>query len=530
MKRRFRVLITDPLHKDGLKILRDCEHLEVVVKPGISGQELKQEIEQCDALIVRSQTKVSAEAIKAGKRLKVIGRAGVGVDNIDVEEATRSGVIVMNAPGGNTVSTAEHTITLLLALSRNITQAQLSLKNNLWERKKYIGTEVCGKVLGIIGLGRIGAAVGKRAKGLGMRVIAYDPFLSLERAKELGIESKRFEEVLKTADYISVHTPLTPETRHMIGEREFEMMKEGVRVINCARGGIIDEQALLKAIKKGKVKGAALDVFEKEPPRDNPLLKLDCVVATPHLGASTEEAQVGVAKEMALQIVDALVYGNVRNAVNFPSIDKEILSLIKPYLILCEKMGSFQIQIIRGKIKQIEIKYSGEVTKYDLSPITLSFIKGLLSFILDKPINYVNAPLIAQERGIKIVETKLSESEDFSTLISAEVITNEGKGFIAGTLFGKKEARIVRIDDYYVDVVPQGYILLIVNEDRPGMMGAIGSILGENKINIASMTLGRKEQGGLALTLLNIDNPVPQQVVEQIRGLTNIVDAKVIRL
>jgi len=273
-----------------------------------------------------------------------------------------------------------------------------------------------------------------------------------------------------------------------------------------------------------------LDVFEKEPPRDNPLLKLDCVVATPHLGASTEEAQVGVAKEMALQIVDALVYGNVRNAVNFPSIDKEILSLIRPYLILCEKMGSFQIQIIRGKIKQIEIKYSGEVTKYDLSPITLSFIKGLLSFILDKPINYVNAPLIAQERGIKIVETKLSESEDFSTLISAEVITNEGKGFIAGTLFGKKEARIVRIDDYYVDVVPQGYILLIVNEDRPGMMGAIGSILGENKINIASMTLGRKEQGGLALTLLNIDNPVPQQVVEQIRGLTNIVDAKVIRL
>ncbi len=526
----FKILISDTISEEGLKILKAEKKLKVAVKTKMSTQELKEEIKEYDALIVRSGTKVTAEIIKAGKRLKLIGRAGVGLDNVDVEAATRQGIIVMNAPGGNTISTAEHTISLLLALSRNIAQAEASLRNNLWERKKYIGVEVFGKTLGIIGLGKIGTAVSKRAKGLGMKVIAYDPFLFSERMLELGIESKGLKEVLRQADYITLHTPLTAETRHMLGEKEFEIMKKGVRVINCARGGIIDEKALLTAIKQGKVKGAALDVFEKEPPRDNPLLKLDCVLATPHLGASTEEAQVGVAKEMASQVADALLHRNVRNAVNFPSIDKEILPLLEPYLKLAEKMGCLQMQISKGKVRQIELKYSGEVAKYKLDPISLSFVKGLLSSILEEPVNYVNIPLIARQRGIKLVETKLSEPEDFTNLISVEVTTDKGKSLVAGSLLGKKDIRIVKIDDYYVDVVPKGYILVVSNEDKPGMMGAIGTILGKNKINIASMTLGRRKQGGLALTLLNIDNSIPSKLVSEIKNLDNIVDAKVVKL
>ncbi|MCD6093993.1 MAG: phosphoglycerate dehydrogenase [Candidatus Omnitrophica bacterium] len=526
----MKILISDPLSEEGLKILEAEKKLKVTVKTKMSPAELKQEIKDYDALIVRSGTKVTSEIIKAGRKLKLIGRAGVGLDNVDVEAATRQGIIVMNAPGGNTVSTAEHTITLLLALSRNIAQADASLRSNLWERKKYIGVEVSGKTLGIIGLGRIGTAVGKRAKCLGMKVVAYDPFLSSQRAVELGIESKGLEEVLREADYISLHTPLTPETRHLIGKREFEMMKKGVRVINCARGGVIDEEALLAAIKQGKVKGVALDVFEEEPPVNNPLLKLDCVLATPHLGASTQEAQVGVAKEMARQVVDALLYDNVRNAVNFPSINKEILPFLKPYLELSEKMGRLEMQLVKGKIHEIELRYSGEVTRYELKPISVSFVKGLLSSVLDEPINYVNAPLIARQRGIKLVETKLSEPEDFTNLISAELTTDKGKSLVAGSLLGKKDIRIVKIDDYYVDVVPQGYILVVSNEDKPGMMGAIGTILGKNKINIASMTLGRRKQGGLALTLLNIDNSIPSRVVNELKKLDNIVDAKVVKL
>lgn len=526
----FKILVSDALNEEGLKILKTEKKLRVAVKTKMPAQELKQEIKDYDALIVRSGTRVTAEIIKAGKRLKVIGRAGVGLDNVDVQAATRQGIIVMNAPGGNTISTAEHTISLLLALSRNISQAQFSLKNNLWERKKYIGVEVFGKTLGVIGLGRIGTAVSERAKALGMKIIAYDPFLSSERAVELGIESKGLKEVLRDGDYITVHTPLTTETRHIIGKKEFEIMKKGVRVINCARGGIIDEDALLAAIKRGKVAGAALDVFEKEPPLNNPLLKLDCVLATPHLGASTEEAQVEVAKEMANQVVDALLYQNVRNAVNFPSINKEILPLLEPYLKLSEKIGCLQMQITKGRIRQIELKYSGEVAKYELNPITLSFIIGLFSSILEEPVNYVNAPLIARQRGIKIVETKLSESEDFTNLISVEITTDKGKNLVAGSLLGKKDIRIVKIDDYYVDIVPKGYILVVSNEDKPGMMGVIGTILGKNKINIASMTLGRKKQGGLALTLLNIDNPVPSKVVSELKKIDNIVDAKVVKL
>jgi D-3-phosphoglycerate dehydrogenase len=526
----MKILVSDPLHKEGLEILEKEKDLEVSVKTKMTPEELKEEIKKYDALIVRSQTKVTKDIIRAGKMLKVIGRAGVGVDNIDVEAATQQGIIVMNAPGGNTISTAEHTISLILALSRNIPQSVMSLKNNLWDRKKFTGVEVFGKTLGIIGLGRIGTAVGKRAKGLGMQVIAYDPFLSSEKAGELGIESKGLKEILKEADYISLHTPFTPETKHIIGEKEFKLMKDGVRIINCARGGIIDEKALLEAIKKGKVKGAALDVFEKEPPLGNPLLELESVIATPHLGASTEEAQVEVAKEMANQIVETLLYQNVHNAVNLPSISKETLILIEPYLKLSEKMGSLQTQMIKGKIHQIELKYSGEVTNYELNPLSLSFLRGLFSLILEEPVNYVNAPLIARQRGIKIIETKLSESEDFTNLISSEVSTDKGKSLVAGSLLGKKDIRIVKIDDYYVDVVPKGYILVISNEDRPGMMGAIGTILGKHKINIASMTLGRKKQGGLALTLLNIDNPVPLEVIEEIKNFHNIVEAKVVNL
>ncbi len=526
----MKVLVSDALSKEGLEILEREKKLAVDVKTKLPPTELKSIIGDYQGIIVRSATKLTADIIKEAKNLKVIGRAGVGLDNVDVRQATKQGIIVMNSPGGNTISTAEHTMSMMLALSRNIPQASASLKRNEWDRKKFIGMEVYGKTLGVIGLGRIGSEVAKRSLAFGMTVIAYDPYSSVEKAEELNVSLVELNDLLKRADYITIHVPLTGETRHLIGEKQFKLMKKGARIMNCARGGLIDEAALLGALKSGKIGGAALDVFEKEPPKDNPLLKLDNVIFTPHLGASTEEAQVNVAVDICKQMVDALLDRGIKNSVNIPALSGEVLKNIQPYITLAEKMGSFQIQLIKRHPREVKIKYSGDVTAYDLTPITTALIKGLLEPILPGMVNYVNAPLIARERGIKVVESKSSVNADFTTLISVEIETDKLKSAISGTLFGKKEPRIVLLDGYYVDAVPSGYMVITSNEDKPGIIGQIGTLLGENNINIAGMTFGRKKKQGQAVSVINVDSVVPDKILEKIRSLKYINSAKLVKL
>ena len=526
----MKVLVSDALSKKGLEILEREKKLDVDVKTKLPPAELKSIIKDYQGIIVRSATKLTADIIKEAKKLKVIGRAGVGLDNVDVKQATKQGIIVMNSPGGNTISTAEHTMSMMLALSRNNPQASASLKRNEWDRKRFMGTELYGKTLGIIGLGRIGSEVAKRSQAFGMQVIAYDPYSSVEKAEELNINLVDLKNLLKEADYITIHVPLTEETRHLIGEKEFKLMKKDVRIMNCARGGLIDEAALLEALKSNKAAGAALDVFEKEPPRDNPLLKLDNVIFTPHLGASTEEAQVNVAVDISKQMVNALLDRGIKNAVNMPALSGEVLKNIQPYITLAEKIGSLQIQLVKRHPQEVRVKYSGDVTAYDLAPITTALIKGLLEPILPEMVNYVNAPLIAREKGIKVVEAKSSTNTDFATLISVEVETDKLKSSISGTLFGKKEPRIVLIDGYYVDAVPSGYMIITSNEDKPGIIGQIGTLLGKNGINIAGMTFGRKKKQGQAISVINVDSVVSDKMLEEIRSFDYINSAKLVKL
>ncbi len=527
----YKVLISDSLSKEAVEILTKEKEFSVDVSTKLTPDELKVVIKNYDALVVRSSTKVTREVIEAADKLKIIGRAGVGLDNVDVDAASKKGVVVVNTPAGNTISTAEQAFTLMLALSRNIPQADASMKRGEWERKKFMGHELYGKTLGIVGLGRIGTEVAKRGLSFGMKILAYDPYLSMEKAKELGIEPVDLPTLYKNADYITVHTPLTDDTKHMISDRQIAMMKKDVRLINCARGGIIDEAALARAIEAGKVAGAALDVFEQEPPaKDNPLLKLDKMVLTPHLGASTEEAQTNVAVEVANTVRDALLTGCIRNAVNVPCVEAETWKAIEPYLKLAEKMGSIQAQLVEGHIKLVKIRYVGDVIKFDLTPFTLSIIKGMLTPILQDTVNFVNSMVIAKERGIRITETKVDQIQDFANLIIVEVETDKMKKTLAGTLFTKVDPRIVRIDDSYVDAVPEGYMLFIENKDVPGIIGQIGTMLGKNNINIAGMSFGREAKGGKAVSVLNIDSDIPRDVLEEIRKAPNIFGAKLVKL
>ncbi|MBU0548052.1 MAG: phosphoglycerate dehydrogenase [Candidatus Omnitrophica bacterium] len=526
----IKILVSDALSEEGLKVFKEAKELTVDVKIDLKPDVLKEIIKDYDGLVVRSATKVTSEIIQAAKKLKVIGRAGVGLDNVDLEAATQKGIIVMNTPAGNTISTAEHTFSMILALSRNIPQANASTKKGEWKRSKFMGVELYGKTLGIVGFGRIGSEVAKRALPFGMKILAYDPFLSAEVAESIGVEIAELKKVLQEADYITVHTPLTDETRHIISDKEFALMKKGVRVINCARGGIIDEVALVKALKELKVAGAAMDVFENEPlSAENELLKLDNVIITPHLGASTEEAQVNVAIEVAEIVRDALLGRGIRNAANYPCLEAEVCKILNPYINLGEKLGMFTAQLVEGRFQELVINYSGEITKYDLSPVTMALAKGVLEPILKETVNFVNAVSLLKERGIKLRESKSAQEGEFVNLIQLEIKTDKEVKKVLGTLSSNKQPRIVKIDDYYLELYPIGEMVFIRNWDRPGLIGSLGTFMGKNGINIAAMTFGRDKPGGKAISVLNVDSQVGPDIQDKIRELENILTVKVIR-
>lgn len=534
MKTNYKVLVSDPLGDRGLEIFKKEPQIEVDVRTGLGAAELKKIIGNYDAIVVRSSTHLTKEIIQEAKRLKIIGRAGVGVDNVDLATATKQGVIVMNTPEGNTISTCEHTMSLLMALARNIPQACASVREGEWKRTQFMGTELNGKVLGIIGFGRIGREVAVRANAFGMRILAYDPFIAKESVRQLGVEFTDFDTLLKTSDFVTLHVPLTEATKNIINEKTLQMMKPGVSVINCARGGLIDEKALYQAIKSGRARGAALDVFEEEPPGQNSLLAADIanrVIATPHLGAATQEAQENVGISVAQQVVDALLERGIRNAVNLPSLDFETMRVLKPWLVLAERIGSMHAQLFGGSFRDVSIRYGGEVTSFNVAPLTIGVIKGLLTPICGESVNYVNAPTIAKERGIAVSESKTTQAEDFTTFISVEVVMDHQKNLIMGTLFGNLDPRIVRINEFFLEAVPKGDVLVIHNEDEPGVVGGIGSILGKNKVNIAEMTLGRVAKGAktFAMTVINTDQTVPANVLKELKAFRPIIDAKVIK-
>lgn len=518
----YKVLISDPLSEYGIQKLLDAPDVEVVQKPGLSPSDLLAEIGEYDALLVRSQTQVTQEVLVAAKKLKAVGRAGVGVDNINLNAATEAGIVVINAPDGNTISTAEHSFAMLMSLARNIPQAHKKLTDGTWDRKSFQGVELNNKTLGVIGMGRIGSEVAKRAKAFNMKVIGFDPFLTEERAKKLGIVSGSVEDIVREADFITVHTPLTKETRYILSTNEFAKMKDGVRVINCARGGIIDEKALYEAILTGKVAGAALDVFEQEPPVDNPLIGLPQVVVTPHLGASTVEAQENVAIDVSEELLKILRGEAFKNAVNLPSIPAHILEKVQPYFELGEKLGNFLAQATVGALQEVTITYSGELTEVDTSPLTRTILKGVLAFRLGEEVNYVNAPHLAKVRDITVNEQKSSHNRGFTNLITLELKTNLQTRTVAGTRLNGYGARIVKIDGYGIDVAAEGQLLYIHHNDRPGVIGRVGTILGTNEVNIATMQVGRRDIGGDAIMLLTVDKPLSAELLDTLGELGEI--------
>jgi len=526
-----KVLVSDPVAAEGVAILRRAG-LEVDVRTGLTKDELIEIIGDYDALAVRSETKVTADVLEAAKRLKIIGRAGVGVDNIDVERATQKGVIVVNSPEGNTIAAAELTVALLLSLSRSIPQANASMKAGKWDRKKYVGVEVYGKTAGVVGLGKIGREVAKRLLGMEMNVLAYDPFLSKEQADALGVRLVDLEGIYRHSDYITVHVPKTKETAGMVGAEQIAQMKDGVRLINVARGGIFQEAAVLEGLQSGKIAGAAIDVWEEEPtPADNPLALLPQVVATPHLGASTEEAQVGVAVDIAEQIVEVMQNRPARAAVNMPSLAPDVLAKTQPFLTLAEKIGSLQSQLSTSGVTSVEIHYQGDFAPGQQLHLTRAVMKGLLTPILAASVNFVNAPTLAQERGIKITEARSQTSEDYDNLITVRAVANSGREcVISGTIFGAKEARIVEIDGLRLDFKPEGFHLVTRHTDRPGIVGKVGTLLGGRDVNIAGMYLGRAAARGHAVMALSLDNPVPDEVLREIIALDGMEAARMVEL
>lgn len=527
---KMKILVSDSLSKQGVDILEKAG-FTVVVKTKLPKEELFKEVKDADGLIVRSGTKVTAELIAAAEKLKVIGRAGSGLDNVDTPAATRRGIVVMNTPGGNTVTTAEHTMAMIFAMSRRIPQATASVKTGKWEKDKFMGVELYGKTLGIVGIGQIGGYLCKLAQGAAMNVIAYDPYLAPERADKMGVELVDLADLFRRADIISVHTPLTPETKSLINAKAIETMKPGVMIVNCARGGIINEADLLRALQSKKVAAAAFDVFEEEPVKaDNPLLALDNFICTPHIGAQTGEAQENVALGIAEQVVDYFTKGLAKGAVNIPSVPPDLLPRLQPYLTLAERLGSLQTQLCQGGIERVTVEYIGEVTTLAVAAMTIAVLKGLLAPIMEHPVNYVNAPIVAKERGIEVKEVKSSDAGDFTSLIRVHVEAGKTSHQVAGTLYLKKEARVVEIDQFKVEVVPEGHMLLIHNVDRPGVIGMVGKVLGDNGINIVRMQCALEKRGGDALLIIGSDTEFPAGVLAEIKASSNILSVKVAHL
>jgi len=526
---RIRVLVTDNLAQKGVDLIRQTAGFEVVAQNKLSPEALKDLCRDADALIVRSASRVTADLLAAAPRLKVVGRAGVGVDNVDVEAATARGVVVMNTPGGNTISAAEHTLSMLMSLAKHIPQATASMKSGKWEKGKFLSVELSGKILGIIGLGRIGSEVARRARGFNMRVLAYDPFISAEAAQALGVELVDLPELYPQADFITIHTPLTPETRNLIAAPTIAQLKDGVRIVNCARGGIVNEADLYAALVSGKVAGAALDVFAEEPTTDSPLFALPNFISTPHLGAASEEAQEAVALEVAQQVIDYLQKGIIRNAVNAPSVPLEVLRTLQPYLTLGQKLGRLASQLSEGRLKEIHLGYQGEIASLDCVPLTVATVMGVLDPIHDS-VNMVNAMAITKGRGIRVIESKSTEATDFASLVTVTLQTDKGKTETAGTLFSRQDPRVVDIDGFRLEAVLDGYLLIFSNLDVPGVIGRMGTLLGQNSVNIAGMQLGREKRGGRAVSILNVDDPIPAPVLDEIRRMPNIVYAKLVRV
>ncbi|MFC1989225.1 phosphoglycerate dehydrogenase [Chloroflexota bacterium] len=524
----MKVLVADPIGEEGVNIL--SSYAEVDVKTGLKPEELLSIIGDYEALIVRSQTQVTAKVIEAGKKLQAIGRAGVGVDNIDIEEATQRGIVVVNAPTGNTISATEHTIALMLALARHIPQANASLKSGEWRRKDFVGTELRGKTLGIIGLGNVGSEVAKRAQGLEMKVIGYDPFISVEHAGNLQVELFPLKQLLKESDFITLHIPLTKSTRELIGDKELALVKPTVRIINAARGGLINEEALINAIKEKRIAGAAFDVFTTEPITESALFEDNNIVVTPHLGASTTEAQVLVAEDVAKQIITIFKGQPARYAVNAPFISAETLSALAPFIKAASTTGKMLRQLIEGQLSSMRIKYEGEISNYDTNALKAIILGGLLEDISEERINLVNANLVAARRGLTVVEEKEATCENYANLIIVEVTTSTGTTTVATTVV-RSETHIVRVNDYWIDIFPsEGYFLFCDHLDRPGLLGSVGKIIGDANINISAMHVGRLKPRGQALMILLLDEPLPEEQQQQILTLPDIYTAKVVRL
>ena len=530
MSENIRVLVSDAISEDGLKIFREAG-FEVVVKTKLTPEELAVEIAGYDGLVIRSGTRVTKEILKGAKRLKVVGRAGAGLDNVDLEAATSHGIVVMNTPGGNTITTAEHTMSLLMSMARRIPQANASNRSGKWEKSKFMGVELFQKTLGIVGMGKIGQHVAQIARGLSMNIIAFDPYLTPEVAEKAGVHSVALDELFHRSDFITVHTPLTPETTGLINKHSIAKMKKGVYIVNCARGGIVDENDLAEALQSGLVAGAASDVFVQEPvPADHPLLKLDNFISTPHIGAATKEAQENVALAIADQMVDYLGKGIIRFAANLPSVPPDELALLGPYLKLAEIMGSIMAQIILDPISKVTLEYGGEVANLSTPSLTISALKGILAPILDVRVNEVNAPILAKERGIEVVEVRSSHHGDYTGLLTLRISSASAQHQIAGSVFQRKDYRIVAMDDLPVEVVPEPIMIYLTNHDQPGVVGAVGTILGAHKINISRMQFGRDYPGGKAVSLIGVDQAIDQKLLEELRALPNVLSLKVLHL
>ncbi|UCG09510.1 MAG: phosphoglycerate dehydrogenase [Desulfobacterales bacterium] len=526
----MKVLVSDNLEEAGIKMFQDEPGIDVDVKTGLEPEALRAIIGDYDALVIRSATKVTEEILKAAKNLKVVGRAGIGLDNVDIPAATKRGVVVMNTPTGNVITTAEHTIAMIMALTRNIPWGTSTLKAGRWEKKKLQGREVFNKVLGVIGFGKIGSIVADRARGLKMNVIVHDPFVMPEQIEKAGFEPVSLEELYRRSDYITLHVPKMKETIGLLNKAAFDQMKDGVMVINCARGGIVDEADLNAALLSGKVAGAALDVFEHEPPGVCPLFEIDRVICTPHLGASTLEAQTNVAVQVAEQIIAFLKSGNIINAVNVPAVSGELLDKIGPLLTLADRMGFLLAQLPGGPIKEVVIEFAGDFQGYDLSPVKTAVLKGLLTPMIKDDVNFVNAEVLARERGIKITEATIAETDEYINLITVQAISDEGTNKVAGTIFGKKNPRVVNINNFRLELRPEGRFILIHNLDQPGAIGSIGTILGNHKINISRMRVGQEEGGDKTIIFLRTDDPIPDDVMDKLRELPLIISVRAFEL